>query len=149
MIEFFHYYKNWILSFHIIFVIFWSVGLLYLPRLFIYHAESLEKKEKYEIFEIMESKLIKIIMRPSMIIVWFLGLLLLWMLDLSETHNNWLYVKIFMVIVLTLYQGLLVFWHKKLLSGIYPKKRSFFRIVNEIPPVLIIIIVMMVMIRPF
>ena len=90
-------------SLHLIAVISWMAGLLYLPRIFVYHAENFEKSQATEIFETMERKLYNYIMRPAMILSWLFGIILIWINGLESFGYLWLQLKIFFVIVLTIY----------------------------------------------
>ena len=136
-------------SLHIISVISWMVGLLYLPRLFVYHAEAMENNEPYKIFERMEYNLIRIIINPAMIAAWIFGLLLLFSPGQIESAGYWLPIQLSAVIILSGYHGMLSSWRKKFLLETSPKSSKFFRMVNEIPPILTVLIVIMVIVKPF
>lgn len=139
----------WILSFHLISVMFWMGGMYYLPRLFAYHAEAMEKGKPYDVFERMEHRLLRIIINPAMIAAWVFGLLLLFSPGQIENAGYWLHVKLAAVVGLSAYHGMLAGWRRKFLTGIPPKSSRFFRLVNEIPPILTILIVIMVIVKPF
>lgn len=140
---------QWILAFHIISVMFWMAGMYYLPRLYVYHAEAVEKNQPIATFEIMEEKLLKIIINPGMIAAWFFGLLLLFTPNLMENAGYWLPVKLICLFVLVVYHVFLSRWRRQFLQGATPKSSKFFRMINEIPPILTIIIVIMVVVKPF
>ncbi len=142
-------YQSFLKALHIIFVMFWMGGLYYLPRIFVYHAESYENNNPIKIFEIMEKKLINFILIPSMLLTLFLGLLLFYISIIFLPVPIWMFIKLLCVFILFIYQILLISWHKKFLLGKTPKTSRFFRIINEIPPILTIIIVLMVVIKPF
>lgn len=139
----------WLLAFHIIVVMFWMAGMYYLPRLFVYHAEAIEKGEPYAVFEVMEEKFLRIIMTPAMIVAWILGLSLIARTGFLEAAGGWLYVKLFLVVLLSGYHEFLAETRKKFLSGSAPRSSRFYRMINEIPPVLTIAIVILVVVQPF
>ncbi len=147
--EFLSAYRDWLIAFHIIAVMFWMAGLYYLPRLFIYHAESIEQGEEIQIFRVMEQKLLRIIINPAMIAAWAFGLLLLFSPGFIDSSGIWLGVKLASVTLLAAYHGFLARIRKQFLTGQAPHSSSFFRKINEIPPLLTILIVIMVIIRPF
>lgn len=143
---------SWLLAFHIIAVMFWMAGMYYLPRLFVYHAEAMEKGSDYSayaVFETMEANLLRIIMTPAMIVAWILGLCLIARAGLLEASGGWLHAKLALVILLSGYHGFLSGQRKKFLSGTAPHGSRFFRMINEIPPVLTVFIVILVVVQPF
>ena len=140
---------TWLLSLHLISVMFWMAGMYYLPRLFVYHAEAIENNEPFKVFERMEYNLIRIIINPAMIAAWIFGLLLLFSPGQIESAGYWLPIKLFAVIFLSVYHVMLSSWRKKFLLETPPKSSNFFRIINEIPPILTILIVIMVIVKPF
>ena len=135
-------------SLHLISVISWMAGLLYLPRIFVYHVENLQKKEVTDIFKIMEKKLYNYIMMPAMILSWIFGFLLLHSIGIESLTQIWLQIKFLLVFFLTCYH----FYLGKCLSGLSQDKSSksskFFRIINEIPTILLIIIIFIVIFKP-
>ena len=135
-------------SLHLIAVISWMVGLLYLPRIFVYHVENYQKKETTEIFETMERKLYFYIMRPAMLISWLFGILLIYQLGFESFSQLWLQLKIFFVIILTVYHEYLGKCLTSLRDGSNSKSSRFFRIINEIPTILLILIVFIVIFKP-
>lgn len=139
----------WILSFHLISVMFWMAGMYYLPRLYVYHAEAYETGEAVATFEVMELKLLKIIINPAMIAAWIFGLLLLFSPGLIASGGYWLPVKLLAVVILSGYHGFLARWRKQFLTGQPPHSSVFFRKINEIPPILTVLIVIMVIVKPF
>ncbi len=139
----------WLLAFHIIFVMFWMAGLYYLPRLFVYHAEAMENATPCQVFEVMEKKLYDIIMTPAMAVAWILGLCLMARTGFWESATVWLNAKLWLVSALTAYHGFLGSIRKKFLTGVLPWPSRFFRLINEIPPILTIIIVILVVVKPF
>ena len=120
-------------SLHLIAVISWMAGLLYLPRIFVYHVENYQKKETTEIFETMERKLYFYIMRPAMLISWLFGILLIYQIGFESFSQLWLQLKIFFVIILTVYHEYLGKCLTSLRDGSNSKSPRFFRIINEIP----------------
>ncbi len=135
-------------SLHLIAVVSWMAGLLYLPRIFVYHVENYQKKETTEIFETMERKLYFYIMRPAMLISWLLGILLIYQIGFESFSQLWLQLKIFFVIILTVYHEYLGKCLTSLRDGSNSKSSRFFRIINEIPTILLILIVFIVIFKP-
>ena len=135
-------------SLHLIAVISWMAGLLYLPRIFVYHVENYQKKETTEIFETMERKLYFYIMRPAMLISWLFGILLIYQIGFESFSQLWLQLKIFFVIILTVYHEYLGKCLISLRDGSNSKSSRFFRIINEIPTILLILIVFIVIFKP-
>ncbi len=135
-------------SLHLIAVISWMAGLLYLPRIFVYHVENYQKKETTEIFETMERKLYFYIMRPAMLISWLFGILLIYQIGFESFSQLWLQLKIFFVIILTVYHEYLGKCLTSLRDGSNSKSPRFFRIINEIPTILLILIVFIVIFKP-
>jgi putative membrane protein len=135
-------------SLHLIVVISWMAGLLYLPRIFVYHVENLKDENTSSIFKIMERKLYFYIMTPAMILTWVFGLILISSLGLEVLSATWIKLKLLLVILLTLYH----FYLSKLLSDFNSdqntKSSKFFRIINEVPTILLILIVFIVVFKP-
>ena len=138
---------EWLKVLHIISVISWMVGLLYLPRLMVYHSKTEVGSESSETFKIMERRLMKGIMTPAMIASWFFGLLLAWQHNLWA--QGWFATKIFLVILLTAQHGFCAKWMKEFAADERKRKPKFFRYVNEIPTVLMILVVILVEVQPF
>jgi putative membrane protein len=135
-------------SLHLIAVISWMAGLLYLPRIFVYHVENFQKKEVTEIFETMERKLYFYIMRPAMIISWLFGIILIYINGFDVLLSLWIQIKIFLVIILSAYHEYLGKCLISLKDRTNIKTSKFFRIINEIPTVLLISIVFVVIFKP-
>ena len=135
-------------SLHLIAVISWMAGLLYLPRIFVYHVENNEKKETTDIFEIMELRLYNYIMRPAMLLSWIFGIILIYLNGLDVLSNLWMQINLILVIILTGYHEYL----GKCLNSLKNKKNTktakFYRYINEVPTVLLILIVFVVIIKP-
>ena len=135
-------------SLHLIAVISWMAGLLYLPRIFVYHVENIQKNQAVEIFLTMERKLYFYIMYPAMILSWIFGLLLISIIDFSSLSLLWLQLKLLLVILLTIYHFYLGICLKNLNENTNKRTSRFFRIINEIPTVLLIFIVFVVVFKP-
>ena len=135
-------------SLHLIAVISWMAGLLYLPRIFVYHVENLQKNQAVEIFLTMERKLYFYIMYPAMILSWIFGLLLISIIDFSNISLLWLQLKLLFVVLLTIYHFYLGICLKNLKENTNKRSTRFFRIINEIPTVLLILIVFVVIFKP-
>ena len=135
-------------SLHLIAIVSWMAGLLYLPRIFVYHVENYQKKETTEIFETMERKLYFYIMSPAMIVSWLFGFILIYINGFEVLSAIWLQIKLLFVIILSAYHEYLGKCMKSLKDGTNNKTSKFFRIINEIPTVLIILIVFLVILRP-
>ena len=123
-------------------------GLLYLPRIFVYHVENSEKKEATEIFEIMERRLYFFIMRPAMIGTWLFGLILVYINGLEIFSQSWMHIKLTLVVFLTIYHEYLGICLKSLKFKTNNKSSKFFRIINEIPTLLLILIVFIAIFKP-
>ena len=135
-------------SLHLIAVISWMVGLLYLPRIFVYHVENSEKKEITEVFEVMEKRLYFYIMRPAMILSWFFGIILIYINGIDIFSQLWIHIKLALVLLLTIYHEYLGACLKSLKSSTNTKTSKFFRIINEVPTILLILIVFIVIFKP-
>jgi protoporphyrinogen IX oxidase len=140
-------YYLWLKAFHIIAVIAWMAGMLYLPRLFVYHCETTPGSAEYDRFVLMERKLMRIIINPSMVAVWVLGLLLVE--TLQAWSAGWFHGKLALVIVLSGMHGMFSRWRRDFERGENRKTQRFFRIVNEVPAVLMMLIVILVVVKPF
>ena len=140
-------YIPWILAFHIIAVITWMAGLLYLPRLFVYHTQTKPGSEGSERFKVMERKLLKGIVNPSMVAVWILGPLLAWLT--SAYLDLWLQIKFVLVVILSVIHGLLVRYWRAFSEDRNIHSERFYRVLNEIPAVLMVLIVILVAVKPF
>ena len=135
-------------SLHLIAVISWMAGLLYLPRIFVYHVENLKDKNTSSTFKTMERKLYFYIMMPAMILTWIFGLILISSLGFEVLSAIWIKLKLSLVVLLTLYH----FYLSKLLDDFKvdqnTKSSKFFRIINEVPTILLILIVFIVIFKP-
>ncbi len=135
-------------SLHLIAVISWMAGLLYLPRIFVYHVENFEKKQTTEVFEIMEKRLFNYIMRPAMVLSWILGIILISIIGIENFSFLWLQIKLILVVLLSIYNEYLGKCAKLLKIGENRKSARFYRIINEIPTLLVIFIVFIVIFKP-
>ena len=135
-------------SLHLIAVISWMAGLLYLPRIFVYHVENKGSLETCEIFKVMERKLYNYIMMPAMILSWIFGLLLIGSIGFDQIANKWLQIKLFLVIVLTAYHFFLGVCLKNFSLDLNTYSSRFYRIFNEVPTILLILIVFIVVFKP-
>tara|TARA_B110001452_G_scaffold240432_1_gene222006 strand:+ start:968 stop:1345 length:378 start_codon:yes stop_codon:yes gene_type:complete len=122
-------------------------GLLYLPRIFVYHSEAINDSQK-SVFKTMERKLYNYIMMPAMLLSWLFGVLLIQNLGFSVFFELWMQIKIISVIILTYYHFLLGKYLKKLAENISDKSSKFYRIINEIPTIILIVIVFVVVFKP-
>ena len=135
-------------SLHLIAVISWMAGLLYLPRIFVYHVENYEKKETTDIFEIMEKRLYNYIMRPAMLFSWILGIILIYLNGMDVLFNIWIQIKLALVIILSGYHEYLGKCLTSLKNRTNTKSAKFYRYINEVPTILLILIVFVVIIKP-
>ena len=133
---------------HLIAVISWMAGLLYLPRIFVYHAETRNNEEKNNTFKIMERRLFFYIMNPAMLVSWIFGLLLLHSIGLGSLNEFWLITKLLLVVSLTLYHLFLLICLKKFSDNQNSYSPKFFRFINEVPTVLLIAIIFIVVFKP-
>ena len=132
---------------HIIAVVSWMVGLLYLPRLFVYHVEN-NNDQISKVFKVMEKRLMKIIMNPAMIITWITGLSIWWILGLETIFSLWLSLKFILVLALSGYHGFLSKCLKDFELDRNIRSSKFFRFINEIPTIILIIVVFLVIFKP-
>ena len=135
-------------SLHLIAVISWMAGLLYLPRIFVYHVENIEKKEAANIFEVMEKRLFFYIMRPAMILSWVFGLVLIYLNGIEIFSHVWFQIKIVLMIFLSAYNDYLGKCLLALKNSTNTRSAKFFRIINEIPTVILIIVVFLAIFKP-
>tara|TARA_Y100001970_G_scaffold275490_1_gene376787 strand:+ start:2001 stop:2435 length:435 start_codon:yes stop_codon:yes gene_type:complete len=135
-------------SLHLIAVISWMAGLLYLPRIFVYHVENFEKKETTDIFEIMEKRLYIYIMRPAMLFSWIFGIALIYINGLDVLTNLWMQLKLLLVIILSIYHEYLGKCLNHLKNRTNTKTSKYYRYLNEVPTLLLILIIFIVIIKP-
>ncbi|HVV41904.1 MAG TPA: protoporphyrinogen oxidase HemJ [Nitrobacter sp.] len=138
---------DWIKALHVIAVIAWMAGMLYLPRLFVYHCEAEIGSKQSETFKVMERRLLKGIINPAMIVTWLLGLYMAW-----AGHwylSGWFQVKFVLVLAMSGIHGLFTRWVRDFANDRNTKSQKFYRIINEVPTLLMIGIVVMVIVKPF
>lgn len=137
----------WLKALHIIAVISWMAGLLYLPRLFVYHAAAVPGSEQAETFKVMEQRLLKAIMGPAMGATWILGIILV--IQGQWLAAGWFHAKIALVVIMSIVHGLFSHWAAEFAADRNKHSQKFYRIANEIPTVLMILIVLLVVVKPF
>ena len=135
-------------SLHLISVISWMAGLLYLPRIFVYHAENSDDKKISDVFKVMEKKLYFYIMTPAMILSWIFGLILIHSIGFQQLGQTWMVLKIIFVIFLTLYHFYLGKTLNQFKFDQNTHSHKFYRLINEIPTILLILIVFVVIFKP-
>jgi putative membrane protein len=138
----------WIKSFHVISLIAWMAGIFYLPRLFVYHCGVPRGSEQSERFKVMEYRLMKQIMTPAMIATWLFGILLVLTPGVIDWTAGWWHVKLTCVILMSGFHGAASRWRKDFMNDANRKSEKFFRIANEVPTVLMVVIVIMVIVKP-
>lgn len=139
----------WLKAIHLIAVIFWMAGLLYLPRLYVYHSQAILGGEMDKALKIQERNLLRIIMNPAMIVAFILGLVLITYRVDAMTGTFWLPLKLLLVFGLIGYHGFLAAQRKKFEQGERPKSEKFFRVINEVPSITAIFIVILAIVEPF
>jgi protoporphyrinogen IX oxidase len=143
---------EWIKAFHVIAVIAWMAGMLYLPRLFVYHCAAERGSVQSETFKVMERRLLRAIINPAMIATWLLGLWLAWSGPDSRYGwftSGWLEAKLVLVITMSAVHGLLARWSKAFAADRNQHSQKFYRIINEVPTILMIGIVILAVVKPF
>ncbi len=139
----------WVKSLHIVSVIAWMAGLLYLPRLFVYHCEAAAGSDKAATFAVMERRLLRGIMNPAMVAVYVFGIALLLTPGVVDFRDHWIHAKLTLVAVLTVYHHLLARWRKDFAAGRNTRPQRFYRAINELPTLVMIAIVILVVAKPF
>ena len=135
-------------SLHLISVISWMAGLLYLPRIFVYHAQNRDDIQISDVFKVMERKLFFYIMTPAMILSWIFGLLLIHEIGFKQLSQTWMLLKLFFVVLLTVYHFYLGKTLNQFKLDQNKHSHKFFRVINEIPTILLILIVFVVIFKP-
>jgi putative membrane protein len=138
---------QWLRALHIISVIAWMAGLLYLPRLFVYHCEAAPGSELAETFKVMERRLLRAIMNPAMIATWVFGLAMFY--AGSWWTEGWMHLKLVLITALTVYHHVLARWRKDFAADANARPARFYRIANEVPTLIMIAIVLTVVLKPF
>ena len=138
---------SWLLAFHIIAIVAWMAGMLYLPRLFVYHADAEPGSDKSETFKVMERRLLRGIMNPAMIAAWAAGI---WLAIWSEAYREpWLMTKFALVLAMTAIHGWLAARRRDFERDANTRPARFYRMINEVPTLLLIGIVILVVVKPF
>lgn len=148
MTDFLLQYYLWLKALHIIAVIAWMAGLLYLPRLYVYHAGVTAGSEAAETFKVMERRLLRFIMNPAMVLAWVFGGLML-LANPGLLSFPWMHVKLTAVVAMTVVHHLYALWRKDFAADRNARTVRFYKIMNEVPTVLMIIIVIMAVAEPF
>jgi putative membrane protein len=138
---------EWIKALHVIAVIAWMAGLLYLPRLFVYHTQAAAGSNTSETFKVMERRLLKAIMNPAMIVTWLAGLWIVW--QGGWYMAGWFHAKLLLVIGMSAVHGMLAGHVRAFAEDRNAKPQRYFRILNEVPTVLMVVIVVLVIVKPF
>lgn len=140
---------HWMKALHIIAVIAWMAGMLYLPRLFVYHTQVKAGSEASELFKIMERRLLRLIINPAMIVTWCVGLYLVWYTSaLNPANGMWMHWKLTMVVFMQIVHAMLARHRKQFARDANTKSTKYYRMLNEVPTLLLIIIVVLVVVRP-
>ncbi len=142
-------WHEWIEALHVISVIAWMAGMLYLPRLYVYHCDAAAGGEASEMLKVMERRLLRAIINPAMLSAFLFGGLLLSTPGIVDWTAGWMYAKLALVLAMTGFHGFLSRWRKDFLADRNEKPAAFYRRVNEVPTVLMIGIVVLVIVKPF
>lgn len=137
----------WLKSFHIVAMVAWMAALLYLPRLFVYHAGVPAGSPQSETFKVMERRLLKAIMTPAMIATWALGLWLAW--DGGWLRSGWLHAKLVLVLALSALHGVMAGAVRRFAADQNTRSTTYYRVLNEVPTVALVLIVILVVVKPF
>jgi putative membrane protein len=140
-------YYLWIKALHVISVIAWMAGMLYLPRLFVYHCDAEKGSQQSETFKVMERRLMRAIINPAMIATWLFGLVMVVVGDLWD--QKWLWAKLVLVVILSGVHGMFSRWRRDFEHDRNTRPAKFYRLINEVPTVLMILIVVLVIVKPF
>jgi protoporphyrinogen IX oxidase len=137
----------WLKALHIVAVMSWMAGLLYLPRLFVYHADTPNGSEQSATFKVMEYRLYRFIMMPAMIVTWITGPVLL--MQMGYHRDGWAMAKVALVVVLSAVHGAMGGWLKGFANDVNQRPARFYRYMNEVPTLLMVLIVILVVVKPF
>ena len=148
MADFIFGHYAWVKALHVIAVMAWMAGMLYLPRLYVYHADAQKGSDKAETFKVMERRLLRGIINPAMIAAWLFGGLMVWG-NPALMHAGWFHVKLLCVILMSALHGVFSRWRKKFARDENTHSANFYRWWNEAPTVLLIVIVILVVVKPF
>lgn len=138
----------WVKALHVLSVIAWMAGMFYLPRLFVYHTQVARGSEAAQKFMVMEEKLLRVIMNPAMIATWVFGIALV-TIDPGLLSQGWLHTKLLAVLGMTGLHMAFARWRRQLAAGTSDRSERFFRLINEAPTLLLVVIVVMVVVKPF
>jgi protoporphyrinogen IX oxidase len=139
----------WIKAFHVIAMVAWMAEIFYLPRLFVYHCGVLPGTAESERFKVMERRLLKQIGTPAMIATWLFGIALVLTPGVVDWHDGWWHVKLLSVLLMTGFQGAMSKWRRNFMEDSNIKSHKFYRVANEVPTILLLVIVIMVIVKPF
>ena len=139
----------WVKALHLISAIAWMAGMLYLPRLFVYHCDVAPGTAESERFKVMEGRLLRLIINPAMVATWSFGLLLVATPGVIDWHAGWWHVKLLCVILMSAVHGILSARRRAFLQDRNTRSQRYYRVLNEVPTLLMIVIVIMVIVRPF
>jgi putative membrane protein len=137
----------WIKALHIVAVMSWMAGLLYLPRLFVYHCETVPASGESERFKVMERRLLRAIMTPAMVVAWVLGITLAF--TLGAWDDGWLHAKLLLVLLLSALHGAFARWQKDFALDRNRRSQRFYRFANEVPALFMLVIVILAVVKPF
>jgi protoporphyrinogen IX oxidase len=140
---------SWIKALHVISVIAWMAGMFYLPRLYIYHVAAPVGSPQSETFKVMERRLLRAIINPAMVATFIFGIWMLVLLGTSVWSQGWWHVKLTMLVLMSAYHGLIARWRRDFEADSNRRSAKFYRFANEVPTVLMIVIVIMVIVKPF
>jgi protoporphyrinogen IX oxidase len=138
---------EWAKVLHVISIIAWMAGLLYLPRLMVYHAVSEPGSELSETLKVMERRLLKAIMTPAMIASWIFGLWAMW--NISAWEYGWFHAKLMLVVIMTAFHGFSAIWVREFANDLRKRQQRFYRFANEVPTLIMIAVVTLVIVKPF
>ena len=139
----------WLRALHIISIIAWMAGLLYLPRLYVYHAQQPQGSPASETFKVMEARLLRFIMNPAMAASFLFGIWLIWELGEAAWSAGWLHAKIVLVLLLAGMHGMMAKWRRDFEADCNRHSQRFYRVINEVPTLLMIGIVILAVVKPF
>ena len=142
-------YYEWFKALHVISVIAWMAGMLYLPRLYVYHADAAPGSDKSETFKIMERRLLKAITTPAMVATFIFGTLMLATPGVIDWSTGWIWAKIALIVAMTAMHGFLGKWRKDFEADRNTRPGKFYRMMNEVPTLLMIFVVILVIVKPF
>jgi putative membrane protein len=140
-------YYEWLKALHVIAVIAWMAGMLYLPRLFVYHCDAEAGSKQSETFKVMERRLLRAITNPAMVVTWVVGLWLV--IESGHYRSGWMQAKFVLVLILSAMHGLFTRWTREFAEDRNTRSQKFYRVINEIPTLLMIGIVILVIVKPF